>query len=94
MTPTNFVWDAEKQDPPEVLLRMAKMPNDGKMTTDKGFDRHDRHMPWYNQILVARILREREVKQYHELEQLSQKLSVAQVGTMRRQHSAGHKTTK
>ena len=58
------------ENPPDVWLRLAKLPPDSEGLGDKGFEKTERSLPFLNRVRTPRVLRSRKVKQYHELELL------------------------
>jgi hypothetical protein len=59
------------QEDRDVFLRLHKMPPKTEGLGDKGFEKTERFFPYFNKIRTPRVLRPREVKQYHEDELLA-----------------------
>lgn len=71
-TPADYVQD-ETLPPPEVYLRLYKIPPNREGLGDKGFDKIERFLPYFNRVQTPRPLRNRKVKQYDVLELLDKR---------------------
>jgi hypothetical protein len=67
LVPDGHTVDQNKP-PPDVYLRLAKIPEKGEGLGDKGFEKIERFLIYFNRVRTPRVLRSRKVKQYHELE--------------------------
>jgi hypothetical protein len=67
LVPTDFEYDPSTP-PPDVWLRLAKIPPNKLGLADKGFIGTDRFYPFFNRICTPPKMQGRRVKQHHETE--------------------------